>query len=120
MLPFFSYLRDKAREAVLAGVQDALDQIDPVLTNRTPVLSTPSIAASPVPQLNAAESVASPHPTEAPPVTSPPAAPQTSGGLQERLAQATNSIGLNNTAINPPKPSSPKRGRGRPGEGNES
>ena len=35
MIPFFNYLREKAREAVLAGVQDALDQIDPILSQRT-------------------------------------------------------------------------------------
>lgn len=120
MISFFSYLREKARDAVLAGVQDALDQIDPILANRASALTPPSLPANhstaALPQLGAAES------KDVSPPTSPmqPAPTVSSGGLQERLAQATNAIETNNSALTPPKPSSPKRGRGRPGEGSES
>lgn len=119
MIPFFSYLREKAREAVLAGVQDALDQIDPILASHTSSLSPPGIPptvpAAPLPQLAAVENKDASTTSAA-----PQQAPASTGGLQERLAQATNAIATNNPALTPPKPSSPKRGRGRPGEGGES
>ena len=128
MIPFFSYLREKAKEAVLAGVQEALDQIDPILANHESSLSPqgtpPTVPPAPFPQLAAVESKdgsSSSVPTRTPssvPTQQSPA--PGSGGLQERLAQATNTIATNNTAVTPPKPSSPKRGRGRTGEGGES
>lgn len=114
---FFDYLRLKARDAVLAGVQDALDQIDPALAGQ----AAQAVAGGTVPQLGAAETA--PAETGAvPPATtpSPPAPPPGPGGsLQERLAQATTALGPTTTALTPPKPSSPRRGRGRPGQGGE-
>ena len=120
MIPFFNYLREKAREAVLAGVQDALDQIDPILSQR----STPGLPTPVQHQLTSGESITSSvseaEATIAP--TTPPASG--SGGLQERLAQAAKAHVANPTAITPsvpPKPSSPKRGRGPQGsDGNPS
>lgn len=129
MISFFSYLREKAKEAVLAGVQDALDQIDPILANHTPSLpAAPHLAphTGTTPQLPAVEakSTAPPESSSTPVSTaqipSASGVPSQGGGLQERLAQATSSIGANNPPLTPPKPSSPKRGRGKPGDGTES
>lgn len=111
MIPFFNYLREKAREAVLAGVQDALDQIDPVLSQRP----APGLPA-PVQQQLTSGASSTPAVSEADPSNSP-ATPTAaaSGGIQERLAQAAKAHGANsagNTPSVPPKPSSPKRGRG--------
>ncbi|CAN5249434.1 hypothetical protein BH11PLA2_BH11PLA2_48840 [soil metagenome] len=111
---FFDYLRLKARDAVLAGVQDALDQIDPALAGQV----APPAVGPPLPQLGAADSgPAETGGTPPAPTTTPPTPPAPGGSLQERLAQATTTLGPNSTALTPPKPSSPKRGRGRPDDG---
>jgi hypothetical protein len=119
---FFDYLRLKARDAVLAGVQDALDQIDPALAGQ-PAATPGGVQAPPLPQLGppdgGASSTQPPETPTAPPADSPPRppAPPAAGSLQERLAQANTALGVNPAPAGPPKPSSPKRGRGRPDDG---
>lgn len=92
MIPFFDYLRQKARDAVLAGVQDALDQIDPPGRDALPPGPSP---ATP----------------DTPPTPPPPPLPA-AGSLQDRLARATGQLTPEPEPGDPTKPSSPKRGRG--------
>lgn len=104
----FAYLREKAREAVLAGVHDALVQIDsgaapPPATVTTP--SPPALAAGP---------------QAPPPGPASEAGDDDTGGsagetLQQRLARAAE--GSDTPPQLPPAPSAPKRGRGRPPKG---
>ena len=114
---FFDYLRLKARDAVLAGVQDALDQIDPTLAGQAASAASAAVGQA-LPQLGAADSGPLETGGTPPTPTPPPPAPAAPGNsLQERLAQASTTLGPTSTAVTPPKPSSPKRGRGRPDDG---
>lgn len=107
----FAYLREKAREAVLAGVHDALVQID----SGSAPLQPPVTAASP-PALSAGPQAPD---TEA---ASEPGAGDTSGNpgesIQQRLARAA--VGPGTAPQLPPAPSATKRGRGRPPKGDAS
>lgn len=103
----FAYLRERAREAVLAGVHDALTQIDPAAAPLPPQVTTPAVPAL----------AAGPTPPEppAPPSGGPDPGPG-GGSIQERLARAA---GADAPPQLPPAPSAPRRGRGRPPQGDE-
>lgn len=91
---FFDYLRQRARDAVLAGVQEALDQLDPA----TPGQPAPAPTSVPLPA------------PAAPPAAT--AAAAAGDGLQQRLAQAAGQLGPAPATAIASRPSAPKRGRG--------
>lgn len=111
MINFFAYLREKAREAVLAGVQDALDQIDPAVGGK-PQPAPPALPPAPKPP--PAPGPDAKRPAEA---GGPPAAPA-GETVQQRLARAAGG-GVTEPPGTPPEPapptgpSAPRRGRGR-------
>ena len=104
---FFDYLRQRARDAVLAGVQDALDQIDPQPGGGPPPASLPVTAAPP--QLGHAPGAPAAADPPAVPVADPPAPAGDPTSLQARLAQAADRLAQPPA---PPGPAAPKRGRG--------
>ena len=106
----FVYLREKAREAVLAGVHDALVQIDP---GTAPPL--PTVAAASPPALAAGPQA--PMPESASEVGDDDDDTSSGSGetIQQRLARAAEGSG--GTPQLPPAPSAPRRGRGRPPKG---
>jgi hypothetical protein len=100
----FAYLREKAREAVLAGVHDALVQID-VTTLQPP----PTVTTTQPPALTAG-----PQPPEPDP-SGPDVKSESQGeSMQQRLARAAESGSGSTPPQLPPAPSAPTRGRGRP------
>lgn len=114
MINFFAYLREKAREAVLAGVQDALDQIDPAIGARPQAAASAAPALPPAPKPSPAPASEAKRSTES---GVPPAAPA-GETIQQRLARAagagvTELPGPPPEPPPPPGPSAPRRGRGR-------
>ncbi len=101
----FAFIREKARESVLAGIHDALVQID-ASANQTP----PTVTTVPTPALSAGPSPAA---SDSDMDTSGDS-PEES--LQERLARAAEA---GNPPQLPPAPSAPIRGRGRPPKGDK-
>lgn len=122
MLNILAYVRAKFKEAVLAGVQDALDEIDPVSSrpgppdgDEPPAGAVPVLPTPPAPPaLGAGKSAGGGGDGE-----SEQEQPKASPSLTQQIAQAAAAVAANanSTALtHPPGPSAARRDRRPRGE----